>query len=255
MILCLNKLARQSVKILFYQSCNISIICHVKSTGFEWIPCRKFTGHIGNIRTYSNLLLTDIFHSETVILIVIGDVVLAAELHAVGDPNGRVVHVKETLPVRIYILWTLLPFAGWRTKKEGSNNKRRRSKGRNDCQLKVITFYQNSHVCTQTHKVLHTPNNYLDLKVKCVQWQPHSLLLKIEDSECSRVRQVVEAAWTPPTAERLLVPWYAVCEMRLKGSWKKIRETKKGKAQRQNEQKKLVCNRLLNHFHFNQTTS
>ncbi len=45
------------------------------------------------------LLLTDVLYSETVILIEIGDVVLAAELHAVGDPNGRVVYIEEALPV------------------------------------------------------------------------------------------------------------------------------------------------------------
>lgn len=45
------------------------------------------------------LLLTDVLHSETVVLIEIGDVVLAAELHAVGDPNRCVVYVEEALPV------------------------------------------------------------------------------------------------------------------------------------------------------------
>lgn len=45
------------------------------------------------------LLLTNILHSETVILIEIGDVVLAAELQAVRDPNRCVVYVEEALPI------------------------------------------------------------------------------------------------------------------------------------------------------------
>lgn len=57
------------------------------------------------------LLLTDILHSETVILIEIGDV-LAAELHAVGDPNGCVVYIEEALPIWMDILWTFFPFTG-----------------------------------------------------------------------------------------------------------------------------------------------
>lgn len=44
------------------------------------------------------LLLTDILYSETVILIEIGDV-LAAELHAVGNPNGCVFCIEEALPI------------------------------------------------------------------------------------------------------------------------------------------------------------
>lgn len=61
-------------------------------------------------------MLTDILHGETVVLVVIGDVVLAAELQAVRDPNGRVVPVEETLVVFMYVLWTLFPFPGGRTK-------------------------------------------------------------------------------------------------------------------------------------------
>lgn len=44
------------------------------------------------------LLLTNILHSETFV-IGIGDVVLAAELHAVGDPDGCVVGVEIALPI------------------------------------------------------------------------------------------------------------------------------------------------------------
>lgn len=55
------------------------------------------------------MLRTDVLHKETVILIRVGDVV-AAELHAVGSPNRGVVFVKETLPVRMDVFWTLLPF-------------------------------------------------------------------------------------------------------------------------------------------------
>lgn len=48
-------------------------------------------------QTYKCLLLTNIFHSETVILTEIGDVVLTAELHAVRDPNRCVVCIEEAL--------------------------------------------------------------------------------------------------------------------------------------------------------------
>lgn len=47
---------------------------------------------------YKCLLLTNILHGETVVLTEIGDV-LAAELHAVWDPNRGVVYIEETLPV------------------------------------------------------------------------------------------------------------------------------------------------------------
>ena len=46
-----------------------------------------------------NLILTNILHSETVIFIEICYVVLGTKLHAVGNPNGCVVCVKEALPV------------------------------------------------------------------------------------------------------------------------------------------------------------
>lgn len=59
------------------------------------------------------LLLTNILHSETFV-IGIGDVVLAAELHAVGDPDGCVVGVEIALPIWMDILWTLFPVAGGR---------------------------------------------------------------------------------------------------------------------------------------------
>lgn len=59
------------------------------------------------------LLLTDILYSETVILIEIGDV-LAAELHAVGNPNGCVFCIEEALPIWMDVLWTLFPFTGGR---------------------------------------------------------------------------------------------------------------------------------------------
>lgn len=55
------------------------------------------------------MLRTDVLHKETVILIRVGDVV-APELHAVVGPNRGVIFVKETLPVRMDIFWTLLPF-------------------------------------------------------------------------------------------------------------------------------------------------
>lgn len=44
-------------------------------------------------------LLTNILHSETVVLVEICDVVLAAELHAVGDPNRCMVSIEEALPI------------------------------------------------------------------------------------------------------------------------------------------------------------
>ena len=73
------------------------------------------------------LLLTDILHSETVILIEKG-AVLAAELQAVGDPNGCVVYIKEALPIWINVLWTLHPFTGgqaeWRKQWEKKDNKK-----------------------------------------------------------------------------------------------------------------------------------
>lgn len=52
---------------------------------------------------------TDVLHREAVILVRVGDV-LAAELHAVGRPDRGVIFVKETLPVRMDIFWTLFPF-------------------------------------------------------------------------------------------------------------------------------------------------
>lgn len=64
------------------------------------------------------LLLTDILHIKT--LIEIGDVVLAAQLHAVEGPNGCVVSIEETLPVRINVLGTLFPM---RSKSEGKREK------------------------------------------------------------------------------------------------------------------------------------
>lgn len=57
-----------------------------------------------------HVLLTNILHSKTVVFIEIGDVVLAAKLHAVGDPDGCVVCVKEALSVCMDILRTFLPF-------------------------------------------------------------------------------------------------------------------------------------------------
>lgn len=42
---------------------------------------------------------TNILHSETVIIMEIGDIVLAAQLHTVGDPNGCVVYIEEALPI------------------------------------------------------------------------------------------------------------------------------------------------------------
>lgn len=71
-----NKFSQIAANILHHQSC-----CYEKSA-----------------RTCL-LILTDILHRETVALVEIGDVVLAAELHAVRDPNRCVVHVKEALPV------------------------------------------------------------------------------------------------------------------------------------------------------------
>lgn len=59
-------------------------------------------------------LPTDVLHSEAVFFVEIGNVVLAAELHAVGGPNRRVVHVEEAFPVRMDVLWTLFPFTGGR---------------------------------------------------------------------------------------------------------------------------------------------
>lgn len=68
------------------------------------------------------MLRTDVLHEETVILIRVGDVV-AAELHAVGGPHRGVIFVKETLPVRMDIFRTLLPFVD-----QGAeiNNRRKR---------------------------------------------------------------------------------------------------------------------------------
>lgn len=54
--------------------------------------------------------LTDILYGETVVLVQIGDIVLAAELHAVGDPNRRVIDIEEALPFQVAILRTLFPF-------------------------------------------------------------------------------------------------------------------------------------------------
>lgn len=58
----------------------------------QWTYCKN------QDRCTNVLLLTNILHSETVVLIEIGDVVLAAELHAVGDPNRCVIYVEEALP-------------------------------------------------------------------------------------------------------------------------------------------------------------
>lgn len=83
---------------------------------------------------------------------------MAAQLHAVGDPNGRVVFVEEALPVRMDVLWTLSPFAGWRP---GGGKQRWRKKTKK--QRKKITvirglkhMYCDSHtVCTlsATHTI------------------------------------------------------------------------------------------------------
>lgn len=59
---------------------------------------------------HKHLLLTDILYGETVVLVQIGDVVLAAELHAVGDPNRGVIDIEEALPFQVAILRTLFPF-------------------------------------------------------------------------------------------------------------------------------------------------
>lgn len=67
--------------------------------------CRILTGH-SRKRWW---LQTDVFHGEAVVLVEVGDV-LAAQLHAVGDPGGCVIHVEEALPVWMDILWTLFPF-------------------------------------------------------------------------------------------------------------------------------------------------
>lgn len=45
---------------------------------------------------HKSWLLTNILHPETVIFIEIGDVVLSAKLHAVSDPYGCVICIKET---------------------------------------------------------------------------------------------------------------------------------------------------------------
>lgn len=58
---------------------------------------------------------TNILHSETVIIMEIGDIVLAAQLHTVGDPNGCVVYIEEALPIWKDVLWTLFPFTGGRS--------------------------------------------------------------------------------------------------------------------------------------------
>lgn len=63
---------------------------------------------------HKSWLLTNILHTETVIFIEIGDVVLSAKLHAVSDPYGCVICIKETFPIWMDILGTLLPLAGRR---------------------------------------------------------------------------------------------------------------------------------------------
>lgn len=71
------------------------------------------------------MVRTDVLHKETVVLIRVGDVV-AAELHAVVGPNRGVIFVEETLPVRMDVFRTLLPFAD-----QGAaiNNRRKRRSG------------------------------------------------------------------------------------------------------------------------------
>lgn len=73
------------------------------------------------------VLLTDVFNSEAVILVEIGDI-LAAELHAVRGPNRRVVTVKEALPVGVDVLRTLFPFTGWRSEREKQREDQQRTK-------------------------------------------------------------------------------------------------------------------------------
>lgn len=85
-------------------------------------------------------LPTDVLHPETVLLVVIGDVVLAAKLHAVRDPNGRVVVVEEALPIRMDVLRTLFPFASKRT--EGGKRGWKKGKTRQS------HFAVNSHMRT-----------------------------------------------------------------------------------------------------------
>lgn len=72
------------------------------------------------------LLLTNILHSETVIVIEIGDVVLRAQLHAVGFPDRCVVCIKEALSVCVVILWALSPFTDGSP--EGGKESRKKEK-------------------------------------------------------------------------------------------------------------------------------
>ena len=73
---------------------------------------------------HKHLLLTNILYGETVVLVQIGDIVLATELHAVGDPNGRVIDIEEALPFQVAILWTLFPFTGGRADVEREGAKK-----------------------------------------------------------------------------------------------------------------------------------
>lgn len=65
------------------------------------------------------------------------------------------------------------------------------------------------------------------LQVKWVQWQSYLLFLKVEYPKCTRGGQVLEASWTPPTAECLLLSWHTLCEMRFKGSWEERTQREK----------------------------
>lgn len=86
--------------------------------------------------SHKSLLLTNIFHCETVFFVEIGDVVLAAKLHTVGGPNGRVVCVKEALPVQMVVLRTFLPCTTGRSERLWGKRKKKRY-----CEAKVKVHY------------------------------------------------------------------------------------------------------------------
>lgn len=120
-----------SVQVIYHTS-NIHFLLYLQYTIlFVWIIYSAICKMISpaktlcqstfyNVESTGNALdtnvfsLTDILHSEAVILVEVGDVVLAAELNAVRDPHWCVVHIEEALPVWMDVLWTLFPFTGGR---------------------------------------------------------------------------------------------------------------------------------------------
>lgn len=154
--LCLNQFTQKSVNVPHYQSssynCTTSVLEHVSQCQVHWkgnVEFPQLGGHIAKIRTDAQTLLlpTNILHGETVVLIEIGDVVLAAELHAVGDPNRCVIYVEEALPAWMDILWTLFPFTGrraeggrqWRVKEK----KKQRKKWSSVAFIRGLTYAHN----------------------------------------------------------------------------------------------------------------